>query len=175
MDGISKNDTQKVTRLGLVSWSDKGLGKIQVPLTNDYNSVASATKNIVFPEGNHTDYQEAINSALQAFQGKESNANRTKKIVFITDANDSGFIAPSSMPGRDDTIYAIVVGNNQGITTYDMLAKLTRDHQGDIRSINNASELQNALLEMATAGSKIKNVRLVETLPNYLILNNSNC
>ncbi len=172
VDGISKNDKQKVTRLGLVSWSDTSLGKTQVPLTNDYNSVVSAAKNIVFPEGNHTDYQEAINSALRAFQGKESNANRTKKIVFITDANDSGYVAPSSMPGRDYMIYAIIVGNDQGIKSYETLDKLTRDHQGYIKSINNMSELQSALIEMATAGSKIKNVRLVETLPNYLILNN---
>jgi uncharacterized protein (DUF2141 family) len=172
VDGISKNDTQKVTRLGLVSWSDKDFSKTQVPLTSDYNSVASAAKNIIFPEGNNTDYQEAINSALLAFQGKESNVNRTKKIVFITDANDSGYIAPSSLPGRDYMIYAIVVGNNQGIKSYETLDKLTRDHQGYIRSINNISELQNALIKMATAGSKIKNVRLVETLPNYLILNN---
>lgn len=173
VDGISKNDMQKVTRLGLVSWSDKGLGKTQAPLTNDYKSVASAAQNIVFPEGNQTDYQEAINSALLAFQGRESNANRTKKIVFITDANDSGYIAPSRLPGRDYMIYAIVVGNNQGIKSYETLDKLTKDHRGYIRSINNISELQNALIQMATAGSKIKNVRLVETLPNYLILNNS--
>jgi uncharacterized protein (DUF2141 family) len=172
VDGISKNDKQKITRLGLVSWSDKGISKTQVPLTNDYNSVASAAKNIVFPEGNHTDYQEAINSALLAFQGKESDASRTKKIVIITDANDSGYIAPSDVPGLDYTIYAIVVGNNIGVTPYAMLENLTMAHHGYIRSINNISELQDALIQMATAGSKIKNVHLVETLPNYLILNN---
>ena len=172
VDGISKNDKQKITRLGLVSWSDKGFSKIQVPLTNEYNSVASAAKNIVFPEGNHTDYQEAINSALLAFQGKESDASRTKKIVIITDANDSGYIAPSSMPGPDYTIYAIVVGNNIGVTPYAMLDSLTQNHQGYIRSINNISELQDALIQMVTAGSRIRNVHLVETLPNYLILNN---
>ena len=173
VDGISKNDKQKITRLGLVSWSDKGFSKTQVPLTNDYNSVASSAKNIVFPEGDHTDYQEAVNSALLAFQGKESDASRTKKIVIITDANDSGYIAPSNVPGPDYTIYAIVVGNNIGVTPYEMLDSLTRNHQGYIRSINNISELQEALIQMATAGSKIKNVHLVETLPNYLILNNS--
>ena len=173
VDGISKNDKQKITRLGLVSWSDKGFSKTQVPLTNDYNSVASSAKNIVFPEGDHTDYQEAVNSALLAFQGKESDASRTKKIVIITDANDSGYIAPSNVPGPDYTIYAIVVGNNIGVTPYEMLDSLTRNHQGYIRSINNISELQEALIQMATAGSKIKNVHLVETLPNYLILNNA--
>lgn len=172
VDGISKNDRQKITRLGLVSWSDKGFSKIQVPLTNDYNSVASAAKNIVFPEGDHTDYQEAINSSLLAFHGKESDASRTKKIVIITDANDSGYIAPSNVPGPDYTIYAIVVGNNIGITPYEMLDSLTRNHQGYIRSINNISELQEALIQMVTAGSRIRNVHLVETLPNYLILNN---
>lgn len=171
VDGISKNDKQKVTRLGLVSWSDKDFSKTQVPLTDDYNSVASAAKNIIFPEGNYTDYQVAINSALLPFQGIKSDASRTKKIVFITDANDSGYIAPSNMPGRDYTIYAIVVGNNKGIKPYEMLDRLTRDHQGYIRSINNISELQDALIQMATAGSRIKNVHLVETLPNYLILN----
>ena len=172
VNGTSKNDKQKITRLGLVSWSDKGFSKTQVPLTNDYNSVASAAKNIVFPEGNHTDYQEAVNSALLAFQGKESDASRTKKIVIVTDANDSGYIAPSNAPGRDYTIYAIVVGNNIGVVPYEMLDNLTRNHQGYIKSINNISELQNALIQMATSGSKVKNVHLVETLPNYLILNN---
>jgi hypothetical protein len=70
-------------------------------------------------------------------------------------------------------IYAIVVGNNQSMKSYETLDKLTRDHRGYIRSINNISELQNASNQMATAGSKVKNVRLVETLPNYLIQNNS--
>ncbi|MGB5099814.1 MAG: SpaA isopeptide-forming pilin-related protein [Methanothrix sp.] len=172
VDGISKNDKQKVTRLGLVSWNDKNFSKIEVPLTDDYNSVASAANNIIFPEGNYTDYQEAINTALLPFEGIKSDAGRTKKIVFITDANDSGYIAPSNMPGRDYAIYAIVVGNNKGIKPYEMLDKLTRDHQGYIRSINNISELQDALIQMVTAGSRIKNVHLVETLPNYLILDN---
>jgi hypothetical protein len=172
VDGIVKNDERNVTRLGLVSWSDKGFSKTHVPLTDDYNSVASAARNIVFPEGNHTDYQEAINSSLRAFQGKESDAGRTRKIVIITDASDSGYIAPSMIPGRDYIFYAIVVGNNSGIEPYRMLDNITRDHQGYIRSINNMSELQDALIQMATAGSKIKNVHLVETLPNYLILNN---
>ncbi len=173
VNGTSKYDTEKVTRIGLVSWSDKGYGKIQAPLTNDYDSVALAANKIVFPEGNHTDYQEAINTALRAFEGKESDASRVKKIVFITDANDSGYIAPSSMPGPDYSIYAIIVGNNQGKSSYATLAKLTRDHQGDIRSIDNVSEMQQVLIQMATAGPKIKDVRLVETLPNYLVLDNS--
>jgi uncharacterized protein (DUF2141 family) len=173
VDGISKNDTQKVTRLALVSWNDKNFSKIEVPLTNDYNLVASAAKNIVFPNGNYTDFQEAINTALLPFQEIKSESSRIKKIVFITDANDSGYIAPSSMPGRDYTIYAIVVGNNKGIKPYAMLDKLTRDHQGYIRSINNISELQDAIIQMATARPIIRNVHLVETLPNYLILNNS--
>ncbi len=173
VDGISKNDKQKITRLGLVSWSDKDFSKTEVPLTNDYNSVASAANDILFPEGNYTDYQAAINSALLPFRGIKSDATRAKKIVVITDANDSGYIAPSSMPGRDYTIYAIVVGENIGKKPYEMLEKLTRDHQGYIRSINNISQLQDALVQMATARPSIRNVHLVETLPNYLILNNS--
>ena len=80
-----------------------------VPLTNDYSKVTEAANGIIFPEGNYTDFQAAIDSALWPFQEVKSDASRTKKIVFITDANDSGYIAPSTMPGRDYSIDAIVV------------------------------------------------------------------
>jgi len=173
VDGITRNDKQKITRLGLVSWSDKDFSKTVVSLTNDYSKVTSAANGIIFPEGNYTDFQAGIDSALRPFQEAKSDSSRTKKIVFITDANDSGYIAPSTMPGRDYAIYAIVVGNYEGKEPYEMLDELTRDHQGYIRSINNISELQNALVQMATARPNIRNVHLVETLPNYLILNNS--
>jgi len=173
VDGITRNDTQKITRLGLVSWSDKDFSKTMVPLTNDYSKVTSAANGIIFPEGNYTDFQAGMDSALRPFQEAKSDASRTKKIVFITDANDSGYIEPSTIPGRDYAIYAIVVGNYVGKEPYEMLDKLTRDHQGYIRSINNISELQKALVQMVTARPNIRNVHLVETLPNYLILNNS--
>lgn len=173
VDGITRNDKQKITRLGLVSWSDKDFSKTVVPLTNDYSKVTSSANGIIFPEGNYTDFQAGIDSALRPFQEAKSDSSRTKKIVFITDANDSGYIAPSTMPERDYAIYAIVVGNYEGKEPSEMLDKLTRDHQGYIRSINNISELQNALVQMATARPNIRNVHLVETLPNYLILNNS--
>jgi len=173
VDGIAQNDMQKITRLGLVSWSDKDFSKTVVPLTNDYSKVTSAANGIIFPEGNYTDFQAAIDSALRPFQEAKSDASRTKKIVFITDANDSGYIAPSMMPGSDYAIYAIVVGNYVGKEPYEMLGKLTREHQGYIRSINNISGIQNALVQMVTARPNIRNVHLVETLPNYLILNNS--
>lgn len=171
VEGIARNDTGKVTRVGLVSWSDSGISRTHVSLTNNYSSVARAASKIVFPEGNHTDYQEALNSAMRAFQESESIAGRTKKIVLITDASDNGYIAPTSIPGDDYIIYAIVVGNHTGTEPYRMLEKLTRDHNGYIRSINDMAGLQDALIKMSTAGSKVRDVKLVETLPNYMILN----
>src|SRR5690606_12196712 len=153
VEGIARNDTGKVTRVGLVSWSDSGISRTHVSLTNNYSSVARAASKIVFPEGNHTDYQEALNSAMRAFQESESIAGRTKKIVLITDASDNGYIAPTSIPGDDYIIYAIVVGNHTGTEPYRMLEKLTRDHNGYIRSINDMAGLQDALIKMSTAGS----------------------
>jgi hypothetical protein len=107
VDGITRNDKQKITRLGLVSWSDKDFSKTVVPLTNDYSKVTSSANGIIFPEVNYTDFQAGIDSALRSFQEAKSDSSRTKKIVFITDANDSGYIAPSTMPERDYAIYAI--------------------------------------------------------------------
>lgn len=54
-----------------------------------------------------------------------------------------------------------------------MLNDLTRKHKGYVIPLKDLSELGEALVKTATAGSLIKNVHLVEVLPNYLALLNS--
>ena len=172
--GIEEKDKLNVTRVGLVSWSDTNNSKIEIALTNKYDTILSAAPNIKFAEGKETDFQEGLDLAQKAFQEapQSTGTGRIKKIVFITDANDNGYHGPTRYPSSDYTIYAIVVGDEKE-TFYKMLSNLTTDYHGYLASIENPSDLERVLTQMAAAGPMLKNVRLVETLPNYLILTNN--
>ena len=172
--GIEEKDKLNITRVGLVSWSDRNNSKIEIALTNKYDTILSAAQNIKFAEGKETDFQEGLDLAQKAFQESSQSAStgRIKKIVFITDANDSGYHGPTRYPTSDYTMYAIVVGDREE-TFYKMLSNLTKDYHGYLASIKNPSDLGRVLTQMASAGPMLKNVRLVETLPNYLILTNN--
>jgi hypothetical protein len=172
VEGIRENDKQNVTRVGLVSWSDRENSTIVMPLTNNYNSVISRASEIKFAQGIETNYQEAVDTTLEAFQKANHMAGKAKKIVIITDASDNQTREPTSTFGPDYFVYAIVVGNSKDTKAYAMLDSMAREHRGYVKSIQNLSELEGVLVEMATAGSRISNVHLVETLPNYLILVN---
>ena len=174
--GIEEKDKLNVTRVGLVSWSDINNSKIEIPLTNKYDTIISAAQKIKFAEGKETDFQEGLDLAQNAIQeaSQSTGTGRTKKIVFITDANDDGYHGPTRYPSSDYTIYAIVVGDmKETNTSYKVLSNLTKDYRGYLASIMNPSDIERVLTEMATAGPMLKNVRLVETLPNYLILINN--
>jgi protocatechuate 3,4-dioxygenase beta subunit len=173
--GIEEKDKLNVTRVGLVSWSDINNSKIEIALTNKYDTILSAAPNIKFAEGKETDFQEGLDLAQKAFQevSKSAGTGRTKKVVFITDANDEGYHGPTRYPSSDYTIYAIVVGDKKETnTSYQVLSNLTKNYHGYLASIKNPLDLERVLTQMATAGPMLKNVRLVETLPNYLILKN---
>lgn len=173
--GIEGKDKLNVTRVGLVSWSDINNSKIEINLTNKYDTILSAAPNIKFAGGKETDFQEGIDLAQNSFQeaSKSAGTRRTKKIVFITDANDEGYHGPTRYPSSDFTIYAIVVGDKKETnTSYQVLSNLTKNYHGYLASITNPSDLDRVLTQMATAGPIMKDVRLVETLPNYLILTN---
>lgn len=175
VEGIREYDKQNVTRVGLVSWSDENHSKIEVPLTNSYDSIIKTVSEIRFAEGKKTDYQNGLDIAFEAFIVEEEIAGREKKIVFITDASDNGYKRPLNlMDARysEYTIFAVVVGNKRETEAFKMLDGLTRKHNGYVVSVNNLSELGPILTRMATAGSSIKNVHLVEVLPSYLVLLN---
>lgn len=170
---IKENDNQGVTRVGLVSWSDVDNSKIEVPLENNYSTIISTVANITFAKGTQTDFQEGLNVARKAFQGVPQSVGRAKKMVFITDANDSGYHGPTEYPGSEYTIYAIVVGDNKETNAYKILDKLTKEYHGYVVSIKNQSELEVVLAQMSTAEPIVEDVHLVEVLPNYLVLLNS--
>lgn len=170
------NDRQNVTRIGLVSWSDRENSRIEVPLMNDYSSIASRASEIKFAEGKQTDYQTGMDTALNAFQSAGVTEDRDKKIVIITDASDSGTLGLQNAEDaryRDYTIFAIIVGNRKQTNASRMLDVLTQKHNGYVISMKDLSELEAALVRMATSGARMKNVHLVEVLPSYMGLINS--
>lgn len=173
LDGIKENDKGQVTKVGLISWNDENHSRIEEPIVNDYDKIKDAAGNMVFPVGIRTNYQEGFNVAMKAFQDASESAERTKKMVFITDVSDDGYREPTELPGPEYTIYAIVIGDHKETNAYKMLDKLTKEHQGYTVSISNVSELEDVLIKVATAGPVVKDVYLVETLPNYLVLLNS--
>jgi hypothetical protein len=174
-EDIATNDTQNVTRVGLVSWSDKENSRIEVPLTNDYASIEARASDIMFAEGKHTDYQTGMDTALNAFKSAGIVSGREKKIVIITDASDNGTLPLKSIEDaryRDYTIFAIIVDNKKNTNASKMLDSLTKSHQGYVITMKDLSELEAILVKMATSGAMMKNVRLVEVLPSYLALLN---
>lgn len=173
---IAANDKQNVTRIGLVSWSDREHSKIELPLRNDYASIVSEASRIRFAEGKQTDYEIGMDTALSAFQSVDTAAGRDKKIVIITDASDSGTLGLKNAEDsryRDYTIFAIIVGNRKDTNATRMLDALTQKHNGYVISMQDLSDLEAALVRMATAGAKMRNVHLVEVLPSYMVLLNS--
>lgn len=144
-----------------------------MPLENNYSTIISTVANITFAKGTQTDFQEGLNVARKAFQGVPQSVGRAKKMVFITDANDSGYHGPTEYPGSEYTIYAIVVGDNKETNAYKILDKLTKEYHGYAVSIKNQSELEVVLAQMSTAEPIVEDVHLVEVLPNYLVLLNS--
>jgi hypothetical protein len=176
VDGIKAHDKLNVTRVGLVSWSDenKTNSKIMMPLTSDYRGIISTASQIKFAEGTQTNYPVGLDTALDAFKTAGIISGRDKKIVLITDAIDNGSVEPNILDVRysDYAIFAIVVGDQKGSNTSKMLDALTSEHNGYVVSVNDLSELGGVLIKMATAGSRMKNVHLVEVLPNYLVLLN---
>jgi len=172
---IGAYDKQKVTRVGLISWSDKNNSRTEVPLINDSEGIITTASKIKFAEGKQTNYQIGLDTALDAFKNAGIVSGRDKKIVIITDASDNGYQKPANvMDARysDYTIFAIVVGDYKTTEAYEMLDSLTRAHHGYVISMKDLSELEGALVKMATSGSPVKNVQLVEVLPNYLVLLN---
>ena len=172
---IEANDKKHVTRIGLVSWSDEENSGIEVPLIDNYTEVSARASNIKFAEGNYTKYQVGLDTALQAFKDAGIIEGKEKKIVFVTDASDSGYIEPNlvDLDLSGYSIFAIVVGDHRDTNASRMLNRVTREHNGYVIPLKDLSELGEALVKTATAGSLIKNVHLVEVLPNYLVLLNS--
>jgi len=173
---IAANDRKNVTRVGLISWSDEENSRIEVPLTNDYASIEARASDIIFAEGKHTDYQTGMDTALNAFKSAGIVSGREKKIVIITDASDNGTLPLKSIEDaryRDYTIFAIIVDNKKDTNASKMLDSLTKSHQGYVITMKDLSELEAILVKMATSGAMMKNVRLVEVLPSYLVLLNS--
>jgi len=172
---IEANDKKHVTRIGLVSWSDEENSGIEVPLIDNYTEVSARASNIKFAEGNYTKYQVGLDTALQAFKDAGIVEGKQKKIVFVTDASDSGYIEPNlaDLDLSGYSIFAIVVGDQRDTNASRMLNRLTREHKGYVIPLKDLSELGEALVKTATAGSLIKNAHLVEVLPNYLVLLNS--
>jgi hypothetical protein len=174
-EDIAANDKNHVTRIGLISWSDEKNSGIEVPLIDNYTEVAARASEIKFAEGNFTKYEIGLSKSVQAFGEAGIIGGKEKKIVIITDANDSGYARPNlaDMDLSGYSIFAIVVGDNKETNASVMLNDLTRKHKGYVIPLNDLSELGEALVKTATAGSLIKNVHLVEVLPNYLALLNS--
>jgi len=172
---IGAYDEKKVTRVGLVSWSDRNNSRTEVDLINDSGSIINTASKIEFANGTQTNYQIGLDTVLNAFKNASIVSGREKKIVIITDASDNGYQKPANiMDARysDYTFFAIVVGDNKTTDAYKMLDSLTREHNGYVISMKDLSELEGALVKMATSGSPVKNVQLVEVLPNYLVLQN---
>jgi len=173
---IAANDKDGVTRIGLVSWSDANNSRVEVPLMDNYTEVIGRGSQIKFAEGNYTNYRIGLDTTLKAFEDAGIVGGREKKIVFITDASDSGYIKPANI--RDArlsgySIFAIVVGDGKETNATRMLDVLTKEHNGYVIPLRDLSELEIALVKTATAGARMTNVHLVEVLPNYLVLLNS--
>jgi len=173
---IAANDKKHVTRIGLVSWSDEKNSRIEVPLIDNYTEVAARGAKIKFAEGEYTNYSTGLDTALKAFDDAGIVGGKEKKIVFITDASDSGYIKPANIADArlsGYTIFAIVVGDMKDTKASRMLNNLAKNQNGYVIQLKDLSALGEALVKTATAGSKMKNVHLVEVLPNYLALLNS--
>ncbi len=173
---IAANDERNVTRIGLVSWSDKDHSSIEMPLINDYASIIDRASNLTFAKGNQTNYQIGMDTAIRSFESSGIIIGRDKKIVIITDASDNGTLMLKDVEDArysGYTIFAIVVGNKKETNTSRMLDALTQKHQGYVISMKDLSGLEAALVTMVTSGSKMEDVHLVEVLPSYLVLINS--
>ena len=173
VEAIRTHDKLNVTRVGLVSWSDKNNSRIEVPITNNYDRIVTNASSIKFAEGKHPNYQNGLDAALDAFKKAGIAKGRDKKIVIITDADNDSYQKPVNMEYSGYAIFAVVVGDNTDTEPFKMLEALTKDHKGYVVSLNNLSGLRGIFAQMATAGSRIKNVHLAEVLPTYLVLLNS--
>ena len=176
VEDIRAHDKLNVTRVGLVSWSDKNNSRIEVPLTNNYDRIIATASSIRFAEGDLTNFKIGLNTSLDAFKKAGTIVGRDKKIVIITDVNEDAYQKSVNVMDAgysDYAIFAVVVGDNNETEPSKMLDALSRGHNGYVVSVNDLSGLGGILTRMATAGSRIKNVHLVEVLPNYLVLLNS--
>ena len=160
VEAIRTHDKLNVTRVGLVSWSDKNNSRIEVPLTNNYDSIVTNASSIKFAEGKHTNYQNGLDTALDAFRKAGIATGRDKKIVIITDADNDSYQKPVNMEYSGYAIFAVVVGDNTDTEPFKMLEALTKDHKGYVVSLNNLSGLGGILAQMATAGSRINECSL---------------
>jgi hypothetical protein len=93
----------------------------------------------------------------------------TKKILVLVTDGESPISRPTEVINANYTIHAIAIGGKETDTTR-LLRKLTNEHHGKLYSVNDSTEMQNALTELAwvTRPTTLKNIQLTDTLPSYL-------
>jgi hypothetical protein len=92
----------------------------------------------------------------------------SKIMVFITDS-ESPVLNTTQNLDANYTVHSIVIGPKD-TPTYRLMEELTRKNNGTVFTANSSQDLRNALLKLssATAPSTLYNLKLIETLPNYM-------
>ena len=168
---IEKNEARfgENVRIGLVNWDDDI--DETVNLTTDYDEIKKACGNFSGNLQEFTLYQEGLNESVEVFN-RSPRENVKKIIVFITDAKGEYRNITRFPDPEEYTIHSITIGPTQNKEIANMLGNLTSQYGGEnVSIIESSDELEKELTNLTVSCIErrtLKNVTVVETLPNYM-------
>ena len=161
------------SRVGLLLYN--GTESSQVRPENDYSLVRS--KIVPGPDGRSPlQFRPATEeSGMVSWTYKiadafyETSKPGVSKIMVIITDSESPVLNKTQHLDANYTVYSIVIGP-KNTSTYRLMEDLTRKNNGTIFTANSSQDLRDALLNLSslTAPSTLSNVKLIETLPNYM-------
>jgi hypothetical protein len=154
------------SRVGLIRWIGNESNEIY-PNSN-YRNLSAEVKDSQFVPTNSTSiFADWTFGIIDEFY--RVSLPDTKKILVLVTDSESPISRPTEVINANYTIHAIAIGGKETDTTR-LLRKLTNEHHGKLYSVNDSTEMQNALTELAwvTRPTTLKNIQLTDTLPSYL-------
>ena len=172
VDGVSgfiddqTKSTNSTSSIGLIMFN--GTEALQIMPTNRYDALKEKVGTIQFKQteepSKFVDYTYGIAEPFY----RAAPPNTSKIMVLVTDSQ-APVLAPTAKLGSYYTVYAIVIGSNETDTT-KLLRNLTKERNGTLFLVKDATEMQNVLKELIqiTAPTVLRNVQVVDTLPSYM-------
>ena len=165
-------------RIGMVSWDEDIDNSVSLS-ANSYGDVIDAANSLRGNIEEFTYYQVGLNGALNLFKGAPSDSD--KIIVFITDATGNYKPIIKYPDLLDYTVHAIVISPTTEIDELrkNNLMRISEPTGGELKIVGNMSDISTMLselvrLQLTTTNRTLENVRITDSLPNYLHLSPHN-
>lgn len=165
LDRMNGQNSSK-QRIGLMRFN--GIHPDQIMPTTDYQTLINATQEPFSPSNAPSGFANYTIGIADAFYAASA-PNTSKIIVLVTDGNES-VIRPTAKSSGNYRIYSIVVGNAKS-PAFGLMNNLSAANGGKAFAASDKNEVMDYLSRISssvTAPTVMKNVELVDTLPNYI-------